>query len=70
MTLDVPPQAQHPRGEDSQMDFRSVTAAIIPIAGTEEDPAEYFVDHEGAEHCKTLLLPTRKRGDAGQAERA
>ena len=55
MTLDVSPQAQHPRGEDSQMDFRNVTAAIIQIAGTEdEDPAEHSVDHEGAENCKTL----------------
>ena len=61
MTLDVPPQAQHPRGEDSQMDFRNVTAAVIPIAGNEdEDPAEHSVDHEGAENCKTLLLRKRR----------
>ena len=49
MTLDVPPQAKHPPGENSQMDVRSMRAAIIPISGSEdEDPAEYFVDHGDA----------------------
>ena len=37
MTLDVPPQAKHPRGEDSQMDVWSMTVAGIATCGTEDE---------------------------------
>ena len=48
-TLDVPPQAKHPRAEGSQMDVRSVTVAGVAISGTEDDDlAEYFDGHEDA----------------------
>ena len=57
MTLDVPSQAKHPGGEDSQVDVRSVTVAGIAISGTEdEDPAEYFVDHEDAGELQDPLV--------------
>ena len=48
-TLDVPPQAKHPRGESSQMDVRSTIVAGVTISGTEdEDPAECFDNHDDA----------------------
>ena len=69
MTLDVPPQAQHPRGEDSQLDVRSVTVAGIAISGTEdEDPAEYFVDHEDAGELQDPLFDHAEAEEAMKAK--
>ena len=57
MTLDVPSQAKHPGGEDSQVDVRSVTVAGVAVSGTEdEDPAEYFVHHEDARELQDPLV--------------
>ena len=59
-TLDVPPQAEHPRGEGSQMDVRSMTVAGVTIAGTEdEDHAEYFDVTKMSETCCLLLMMLR-----------
>ena len=51
-TLDVPPQAKHPRGEGSQVDVQSMT-----VAGTEdEDLAVYFDGHEDVEDLLDPLI--------------
>ena len=65
MTLDVPLQAKHPRGEDAQMDVRSMKVAGIAISGTDdEDPAEYFVDHEDAGQLQDPLFDNAETEEA------
>ena len=60
-TLDVSPQAKHPRGEGSQMDNQSMTVDGVMIAGT-EDPAEYFDGHAdvASPSCLMVLRLTRR----------
>ena len=68
MTLDVPPQAQHLRGEGSQMDVQSMTEAGVTIAGTEEeDPAEYF---DGHDDVGELLDPLVDEAEADETTKA
>ena len=65
MTLDVPLQAKRPRGEEPQMDVRSMTVAGIAISGTkDEDPAENFVDHEDAEELQDPLVDNAETEEA------
>ena len=69
MTLDVPSQAKRPRGEDPQMDVRSMTVAGIATSGTEdEDPAEYFVDHEDAGELQDPLVDNADTEEAMEAK--
>ena len=70
MTLDVPLQAKHPRGEDSQMDVPSMSVAGSAISGTEDDdPAECFVDNEDAGELQDPLVD-KAETEEGQAESA
>ena len=65
MTLDVPSQAKQLGVEDSQMDIQSMTLAGIAISGTEdEDPAEYFVDHEDAGELQDPLVDNAETEEA------
>ena len=69
MKLDVPSQAKRPRGEDPQMDVRSLTVAGIAKSGTEdEDPAEYFVDHEDAGELQDPLVDDAETEEAMKVE--
>ena len=69
MTLDVPLQAKHPRGEDPQMDVRSMTVAGIAISGIDdEDPAEYFVDNEDAGELQDPLVDNAETEEAMEAK--
>ena len=68
-TLDVPPQAKHPRGESSQMDVRSMIVAGGTVSGTEgEDPAEYFDSHEDAGKLLDPLVDNAETEEATKAK--
>ena len=65
MTRDVPSQAKQPGVEDSLMDIQSMTVAGIAISGIEdEDPAEYFVDHEDAGELQDPLVDDAETEEA------
>ena len=64
-TLDVPPQAKHPRGEGSQMDVRSIIVAGVTISGSEdEDPAECFDSREDAGELLDPLVDNAETEEA------
>ena len=68
-TLDVPPQAKHPGGEDSQMGVRSVIVAGVTISGSEnEDPAENFDSHEDAGELLDPLVDNAETEEATKAK--
>ena len=68
-TRDVPPQAKHPRSEDSQMDVLSMTVAGVSMCGTEdEDPAESFDGHEVAGECLDPLVDPAGTEEATKAK--
>ena len=68
-TLDVPPQAKHPRGKGSQVDVQNMTVAGVAISGTEvEDTAEYFDGHEDAGELLDPLVDHAETEEATKAK--
>ena len=69
MTLDVPPQGKHPRGEGLQMDIPRYDSGNLTISGTEdEDPAEYFDSHEDTEELLDPLVDNTETEKATKAK--